>query len=80
MRLNKILFTLMTNEIWLNNDNESIKNSFSRKKLFLINQQSQLMILIRLKISNSKFNESEIFNLKRMFSICNKNLTSIEIF
>jgi hypothetical protein len=46
----------------------------------LINQQSQLMIRIRLKISDSLKFELKISNSKWIFSIRIKDLVSIETF
>jgi hypothetical protein len=79
IRLNKIRLILMTNEVWLSSCH-SIKKIFRKEFYFLINQQSQLMIRIRLKISNSLRFELKISNSKREFSTRIKDLASIEIF
>jgi hypothetical protein len=59
------------------NDERSL---IKQLRINLINQQSQLMIRIRLKISDSLRFELKIFNLKRIFSTRTKDLTSIETF
>jgi hypothetical protein len=59
------------------NDEQSL---IKQLRINVINQQSQLMIRIRLKISDSLRFELKIFNSKRIFSTRIKDLTSIEIF
>ncbi len=59
------------------NDEQSL---IKQLQINLINQQSQLMIRIRLKILNSLRFELKIFNSKRILSIRIKDLISIEIF
>ncbi len=71
MRLKKILFTLTSKEVWLNNC--AIQSKFFFEKNFIF-------IWIQLKLSNSLRFKLKIFNLKRIFSIRIKCLTSIEIF
>ncbi len=58
----------------INDDRSLIK----QLRINLINQQSQLMIRIRLKISNSLRFEFKISNSKRIFSIRIRDLASIE--
>ncbi len=71
MRLKKILFALISKEVWLNSC--AIQSKFFFEKNFIF-------IWIRLKFSNSLRFEFKIFNLKRIFSIRIKCLASIEIF
>jgi hypothetical protein len=70
MRLKKILFALISKEVWLNNC--AIQSKFFFEKNFIL-------IWIRLKLSNSLKFEFKIFNSKWILSIRIKCLTSIEI-
>jgi hypothetical protein len=71
IRLKKILFALTSKEIWLNDCAIQLKFFFEKNFIF---------ICLRLKLSDLLKFELKIFNLKQIFSIRIKCLTSIETF
>jgi hypothetical protein len=71
IRLKKILLALTSKENWLNDC--AIQSKFFFEKNFIF-------IWLRLKFSDLLKFELKIFNLKRIFSIRIKCLTSIETF